>query len=357
MSPPRTASRCALRWATCFSGNGAAERSNGRGARGLGERPTSVAHPTAMEPEVREKLARVIQSHDVILFMKGTRQMPSCGFSAKTVEILDSLLDDYAHVDVLAHPEIREGIKEYSSWPTIPQLYVHGKFIGGADIVAELFEAGTLAETLGVSNEQSADVTAPAITVTPRAAEALRGFVQGSDEVVLLSIDRAFSPGLSVGPRPLKGFLVQSSGVAIAVDRLSAVRANGITIDYIDTPSGSAFKIDNPNEPKRSEVRQLGVRQYASWRADHKPHRLIDVRTQGEWQTARIEGAEFLDDALVDEIRDLPRDTVLVFQCHHGHRSQRAAEQLIQLGFSELYNLTGGIDAWSQEVDPAVPRY
>ncbi len=311
-----------------------------------------TAYP--MEPEVHEKLTRVIRTHEVILFMKGTRQMPSCGFSAKTVEILDTLLDDYAHVDVLAHPEIREGIKEYSSWPTIPQLYVRGKFIGGADIVAELYESGTLAEALGVS---STEVSAPSITVTPRAAAALRGFVEGSDEVVLLGIDRAFSPALSVGPKPAKGFVIEAEGVVLVVDRLSAERANGITIDYIDTPGGSAFKIDNPNEPKRHEVHALSVKDFDGWRKDNKPHRLIDVRTQGEWQTAHIEGAELLDAALFEDLKELPRDAVLVFQCHHGHRSQRAAEQLVPLGFSELYNLTGGIDAWSQEVDPRVPRY
>src|SRR5690606_21455826 len=121
---------------------------------------------------VKAKIERAISSSDVILFMKGTPSAPACGFSARTVEVLDTLLDDYAAVDVLAHPEIRNGVKEYSSWPTIPQLYVKGQFIGGADIVMDLFESGHLREALGLAPETAQP---PNITITTRAAEALRG--------------------------------------------------------------------------------------------------------------------------------------------------------------------------------------
>ena len=81
----------------------------------------------------------------VVLFMKGNRQQPQCGFSAKTVSALDMLIPDYLHVNVLDHPEIRDGIKAYGNWPTIPQLYVGGELIGGSDIVLEMFESGELA--------------------------------------------------------------------------------------------------------------------------------------------------------------------------------------------------------------------
>jgi len=85
-----------------------------------------------------------VKSNDVVLFMKGTPQFPQCGFSGQVVQILDYIGVDYKGVNVLADPEIRQGIKEYSNWPTIPQLYIKGEFVGGCDIVKEMFQAGEL---------------------------------------------------------------------------------------------------------------------------------------------------------------------------------------------------------------------
>ena len=98
----------------------------------------------ALEEAVQQEITDTIQSNDVVLFMKGNRRSPQCGFSATVVGILDSMLQDYHTVDVLSAPQIRDGIKEFSSWPTIPQLYVQGEFVGGSDIVREMFQAGEL---------------------------------------------------------------------------------------------------------------------------------------------------------------------------------------------------------------------
>jgi len=305
-----------------------------------------------MQPQVLSQIEKAIASNEVLLFMKGTRSAPSCGFSARSVEILESLLSDFATVDVLAHPEVREGIKEFSTWPTIPQLYVNGTFVGGADIIAEMFEAGSLHTTLGISD---AGAKAPSITVTEAAKEALLGFVGDSDEVVVLEIDREFSPALSIGPLPKGAFLSEDKGVKVALDRLSATRAEGLTIDYVQTKEGAAFKLNNPNEPPR--VKEMSVSLLKEKLLAGQALRLIDVRRPDEWETARIEGAELLDHELAEKLAELPPETTLVFQCHHGHRSRRAAEQFVAQGFREVYNLEGGIDAWSQEIDPAVPRY
>jgi monothiol glutaredoxin len=101
-----------------------------------------------LSEKTRERIGSIIASDRVVLFMKGERGFPQCGFSAQVVRILDHLVPDYTTVDVLADPEIRQGIKEFSSWPTIPQLYVGGEFVGGCDIVTEMFEAGELQEKL-----------------------------------------------------------------------------------------------------------------------------------------------------------------------------------------------------------------
>ncbi len=102
----------------------------------------------SLDDSTRKRLDEVIASDRVVLFMKGHRHQPQCGFSAQVVQILDHLIPDYTTVDVLSDPEIRQGVKEYSSWPTIPQLYVGGEFMGGCDIITEMFQSGELQEKL-----------------------------------------------------------------------------------------------------------------------------------------------------------------------------------------------------------------
>jgi len=94
--------------------------------------------------EIHSFIDGEIKSNDVVLFMKGTPAFPQCGFSGQVVQILDYLGVDYKGVNVLADPELRQGIKEFSNWPTIPQLYVKGEFVGGCDIIREMFQAGEL---------------------------------------------------------------------------------------------------------------------------------------------------------------------------------------------------------------------
>jgi monothiol glutaredoxin len=99
---------------------------------------------------IREALQEAIAEHDVILFMKGTPERPMCGFSARTVAALNALDASFAAVDILPDPRIRQELSGLSQWPTIPQLFVRGEFVGGCDIVTEMYETGELAETLGV---------------------------------------------------------------------------------------------------------------------------------------------------------------------------------------------------------------
>jgi monothiol glutaredoxin len=94
--------------------------------------------------DVTEKIQSTINSNKIVLFMKGNRSFPQCGFSAATVEIFEQLGAPFETVDVLQDMDIREGIKRYSNWPTIPQVYINGKFVGGCDIVRELYESGEL---------------------------------------------------------------------------------------------------------------------------------------------------------------------------------------------------------------------
>jgi monothiol glutaredoxin len=94
---------------------------------------------------VNDRIDGIVKGNDVVLFMKGTPLFPQCGFSSRAIAILDHLAVTYETVDVLQDMEIRSGIKDYSDWPTIPQLYVKGEFLGGSDIMMEMYEAGELA--------------------------------------------------------------------------------------------------------------------------------------------------------------------------------------------------------------------
>jgi monothiol glutaredoxin len=107
---------------------------------------------------IQDEIKQELSGTEVVLFMKGTPQMPMCGFSGQVVQILDYLRVPYKGVNVLANEEIRQGVKEFSNWPTIPQLYVKGEFVGGCDIVREMFQTGELATYM---NEQGVPCQQP----------------------------------------------------------------------------------------------------------------------------------------------------------------------------------------------------
>lgn len=305
-----------------------------------------------LDPTLRTRLQSLVDEHGVLLFMKGDRRQPRCGFSAKVVGALDALGADYHTVDVLDDDDVRQGMKIFADWPTFPQLWVDGQLVGGADIVMQLADGGDLVQTLGLPA-----MAPPAITVQPAARDHILAALQeGEAPRLRLEVSPSFAYRFAeadpVSPTDVE---VDVGGLTVVFSRGSAERARGLTLGLTDTAEGPRLVIDNPNEPK--PVQQLSVRDYHRWREDDRPHRLIDVRTEHEWDTARIDGAEFLDQALLDALEAAPRDTTLVFQCHHGVRSQQAAEHFRQLGFTDVHNLSGGIDAWSIQVDPSVPRY
>jgi monothiol glutaredoxin len=265
-------------------------------------------------------------------------------------QILDGLIDEYETVNVLKDAQIRDGIKEFSSWPTIPQLYVDGKFVGGCDIVREMFQSGELQELLGVKVE----VKAPTIHLTPAAKMALESMREGEEGTLRLEVGARFEHALALDD-PRKGdFEVDADGVKVLVDRASAARADGVVIDFVEE-GGGGFRIDNPNAPPG--VQQLDPADLKKMLDAGEPLHLYDVRTPGEREIASIEGSRLLDEDAVREIQALDKNAALVFMCHHGNRSQGAAQRFVAEGFRRVYNLTGGIEAWSMDVDPDVPRY
>ena len=104
-----------------------------------------------MTPEIKAKIDKLVQENKILVFMKGSKLMPQCGFSNNVVQILNTLGVPYETVDVLADYEIRQGIKEFSNWPTIPQIYIDGEFVGGSDLAIELYQSGELQQMVEVA--------------------------------------------------------------------------------------------------------------------------------------------------------------------------------------------------------------
>jgi len=307
----------------------------------------------ALSEQTREQIESYINGDDVVVFMKGDRSMPQCGFSGRVVQILDSLLEDYTTVDVLSEPDIRDGIKEYSAWPTIPQLYVKGEFVGGCDIINELYATGELHEKLG---KPVPERKIPTIRISDAAAARIREYLQRAPGKTLkLTVDARHQASLGLALDQEHEVEVEANGIRLRMDIPSAERADGLSIDLVESATGAAFKIDNPNAP--ADVKQLSAGDVKALLDRGTKFEFLDVRTPEERAAASIGGTRLLDQGLAAEIERLPKDTMLVFHCHHGGRSQAAAEHFRSRGFTNVHNMTGGIDAWSREVDPDVPRY
>jgi monothiol glutaredoxin len=309
-----------------------------------------------MDPALAQRITDLVQQNKVVLFMKGSKSFPQCGFSARAVEIFKRCGVAFKDVNILSDAELRQGIKEFSNWPTIPQVYVDGKFVGGSDILLEMFESGELQKLLGVE-AQVETVHAPKLTVTSRAAEQLRAAVADADEgeVVRFEVSGDFQYDLQIARRRETDLEVDAGALKLYVGRGSARRADGVRLDWVDGPDGVGFKIDNPNEPPG--VKRITAQELEQALASSKELYLFDVRGEKEREAARIGAARPLDPAALDAIERLPKDAMIVLHCHHGVRSRTAAAQLCEKGYSNVHSLEGGIDAWSLHVDPSVPRY
>ena len=306
----------------------------------------------SLDPATRARIDSLLAANPVVLFMKGNPRAPQCGFSSKAVGALDAAGATYAHVDVLADPEIREGIKAYGDWPTIPQLYIGGELVGGSDIILQMAGSGELHAALGLP---APDRTPPQITITPAAADMLKQAIAdaGDGFALQIDIDGGYNARLQLAQRDEAAIASESAGIRAQFDLASAQRARGMSIDWADDERGKGLVIDNPNAPPK--VRAMTPAQAAE-RAAAGTLTIVDVRPEDERALASlaIDHASF-DDG-VEEIEALPKDTPLAFLCHHGGRSAQAAEHFRALGFTHVHNITGGIEAWAA-FDPSVPRY
>ena len=308
----------------------------------------------SLDPALRARIDSLLAANPVVLFMKGNPRAPACGFSSKAVAALDAAGATYAHVDVLADPEIREGIKAYGDWPTIPQLYIGGELVGGCDIVTQMAASGELHAALGLP---APDRTPPSITITPAAAEMLKQALANAGEgyALQVEVDKGYNARLQLAPVDDGAIASESAGIRAQFDLVSAQRARGMTIDWADDARGKGLVIDNPNAPPK--VKALTPAQVRE-RVQAGTLVLVDVRPADERAIAAVGIAHrTFDGNGRAELEALPKDTALAFLCHRGGRSGQAAEEFRAKGFTRLFNVEGGIDRWSQDVDASIPRY
>jgi len=306
----------------------------------------------SLNDDVKSKIENYLQSNKIVLFMKGNPQQPMCGFSAKTVAALDSVAPDYASVNVLDDPELREGIKAYGNWPTIPQLYIDGELVGGCDIVINMLNSGELHECLGL---EAPDRTPPEVTVTADAAAKILEAMEGHDGIALqFQIDANWEAQFNLAPPEGNEITTQSNGIDILMDLATAQRARGATIDWVSTMQGEGLAIDLPMAPP--PVKQMTVQELAKMREDGNMT-LVDIRGDDERARASIEGSVVLTREMMEKLENMPKDSEIAFLCHHGNSSQGAAEYFRKQGFTKISNVAGGIHAWSMEVDSSVPSY
>ena len=196
---------------------------------------------------VRERIDGIVGSDRVVLFMKGTPAMPQCGFSAATTSILSTLVPEYTTFNVLEDAEVREGIKSYSDWPTIPQLYVGGEFMGGCDIVRQMFNSGELHDALGL---EAPDRTPPDLHVSDSAAGLIREALSEQPGLAVhLRIDASWQHGFNLGRVEGHEISAESNGVTVYMDVGTAPRAHGLSLDLEESLTGVTLKVDNPNVP------------------------------------------------------------------------------------------------------------
>lgn len=306
----------------------------------------------SLDPATRERIQTLLGEHRVVLFMKGNRQQPMCGFSAAATNTLNELLSDYHTVNVLEDPEIREGIKIYGEWPTIPQLYVDGELVGGSDIIRQMYTSGELHTLFGAA---APDRTPPEITITDKAAEMIRqGTANAQGVAIHLEIGPDHSAGFQLAPAGDHDIVAVSNGLEIHFDPASAQRAKGIVIDWVSTVQGEGLSLKFPGA---QEIKSLTVQELQQ-RLAAGDLTLIDVRpASGRAQAAPLAQARVLEEEGYDALAALPKDTALAFICHHGVSSRGVAERFAAHGFSNVHNVEGGMDAWAEQIDSSVPRY
>ena len=292
----------------------------------------------------QEKIDNLINENNILLFMKGDKFAPQCGFSAKVIEILNHYCSMYKTVNVLEDNNIREGIKEYSKWPTIPQLYVNKEFIGGCDILTEMHQSGDLLDIFNIKIKSSDNIK---LEISKSAKSAFGKIISESNEgnTVRLSVDSKNNTNLSFEDKKDKDIQFEYDNFKLIIDPLSSSRITNLKIDFIEDKNSSGFSIINLDQ---DNIEQIDAAKLKSMIENKEKFELIDVRTTQEYNENNISCARLLENIEDNFFDKLNKNTKLIFQCRSGKRSQNMALKFKEKGFKNIANLKGGILAWDE---------
>jgi len=215
-----------------------------------------------------------------------------------------------------------------------------------------MYTPGELHELLGAVRP---DRTPPEIEISAAAVEAIRnGMAEDPGMALHLAIDGRWQAQFMLKPAQGHEIRAESNGISMLMDLATAQKARGMRVDWVDDLRGSGLAISLPLAPVG--VRPMSVEELAA-RLQRGDIKVLDVRAEHERHIAPFAQALALDSETLQAVSALPKDTPLAFLCHHGNSSRQAAEHFRGLGFTHVYNIEGGIDAWSQRIDAGVARY
>lgn len=312
-----------------------------------------------------EKVKEIVESEPLVVFAKGTKEAPRCGFSARAIDIVKSLGKPFTVVDILADPTIRPALVAFSDFPTSPQLFVKGELVGGSDIVQELYQAGELQrQVYAAFGEEWTDEAAgeAPFEVTPPALEKLKSFRESKDEFVRVDItimgserNHALSLETKALPTDLRWTI---DGLGFAVDPKIRGEFDKLKIDWVDNNGSQGFAVTDIGDPPKPAVpATVSPDEALALVEDGKDGDggkvwLVDVREESEWKTGHAAEAILLPmskfEQQVGEVGFGKDDTILLY-CASGGRSGMAVEQLRKQGFRKARNL-GGVANWKGEL-------
>ncbi len=308
----------------------------------------------SLSEKIKNQIKDYINREKVALFMKGTQSNPKCSFSANIVQILNNFITEYLSIDVLENNKIRQGIKIYSNWPTIPQLYIDQKFIGGNDIVSQMYKNGELSKYFDLKINNN---LIPKIQISNLAQQALKeaSATYDNPKYLRLRINAKFEHSLSFQNKNEEDIIIKSNNINLIIDPISKSRSNGIKIDYKKLKSTEGFKIENPNSPP--EIKKINVFELKKKFDNNESIIVFDVRTKEEWDITHLNNTLFFNDYPKNKLKQIDKSHPIAFLCHHGQRSKRIAETFRTKGFTNIFNVIGGISEWSSKINNKIDKY
>jgi monothiol glutaredoxin len=306
----------------------------------------------------KESIQEVVTKDKIVVFAKGTKEVPRCGFSGRAIQIFQSFNKPFEVVDILSDPTIRPALVQFSQWPTTPQIYLDGEFIGGSDIITEMQKSGELEKkVLNSFGEEYKEVQEDErVSITDEAASKVKDFMEDDFEFLRLAVtikgdDRAYSLELDSHTSAATDLKWKVKGLTVIIAKSMSDLFEKMDVSWVNKNGNEGFAIKEagtpPALPVPIDIAKADMAQLMRSELEAGKLWIVDVREADEWKSGHGEEAVHLPlSRLEKEWKDSgfdPKDT-LIFYCAAGKRSLSAANHFRhKLGFPNTRSLVGGI--------------